>query len=168
MSNSRTLAAIVFFSALAVIWFYKPHPALGGSTINARAAISGCGNEKVEAGEKCDGANLDGTTCQMLGYAGGNLDCGVDCAFVVAGCARQASNLSGGYGGVSATRGTGITIKGDLNRDNQVDLVDFSIAVFWYEKKLTGKIAEAEKNYLNGNGKIDITDFSIMAYYWTK
>ena len=57
--------------------------------------------------------------------------------------------------------------KGDLNSDCQVDLVDFSIAAFWWQQPLSVafKIVEAER--LSGDGIIDLVDFSIMAYYWT-
>jgi len=57
--------------------------------------------------------------------------------------------------------------KGDLNGDCRVNLVDFSIASFWYKKKLTGSVIQLEKTELSGDGIIDLKDFSIMAYYWT-
>lgn len=58
-------------------------------------------------------------------------------------------------------------IKGDLNHDCRVNIIDFSIAAYWYKKKLSPKIAEIEAHDLNGDGKIDLIDFSIMAYYYT-
>ena len=57
--------------------------------------------------------------------------------------------------------------KGDLNGDCRVNLVDFSIAAYWYKKTLTPTIVALDKKELNGDGKIDLIDFSIMAYYWT-
>jgi hypothetical protein len=56
---------------------------------------------------------------------------------------------------------------GDLNTDLRVDLTDFSIAVFWYKKPLSGAFVDKEKNCLNNDKKIDLYDFSLMAYYWT-
>ena len=56
---------------------------------------------------------------------------------------------------------------GDLNDDRRVDIVDFSIAAFWYKRSLSEEFAEIEEERLNGDGKIDLIDFSIMAYYWT-
>ena len=53
-------------------------------------------------------------------------------------------------------------LKGDLNNDGRVNLVDFSIAAFWY-----GKPNPPTKVDLNSDGKINLVDFSIMAYYWT-
>lgn len=57
--------------------------------------------------------------------------------------------------------------KGDLNRDCRVNLVDLSIAAFWYQQPLSPSFAVREKSVLNGDGKITLADFSIMAFYWT-
>jgi hypothetical protein len=57
--------------------------------------------------------------------------------------------------------------KADLNCDGRVNLIDFSIAAYWYKRKLSPTFALIEKERLNGDGKIDLVDFSIMAYYWT-
>jgi len=57
--------------------------------------------------------------------------------------------------------------KADLNNDCKVNLVDFSIAAYWYKRSLSESFKLIEKEKLNGDGKIDLVDFSIMAYYWT-
>jgi hypothetical protein len=57
--------------------------------------------------------------------------------------------------------------KADLNCDGRVNLIDFSIAAYWYKRKLSPTFALIEKERLNGDGKVDLIDFSIMAYYWT-
>jgi hypothetical protein len=57
--------------------------------------------------------------------------------------------------------------RGDLNCDGRVNLIDFSIAAYWYKKRLSPAFAKIEKERLNGDGKVDLVDFSIMAYYWT-
>lgn len=57
--------------------------------------------------------------------------------------------------------------KCDLNEDGRCNLIDFSIAAFWYKKNLSDDMLQKEKKYLSGNGKIDLVDFSIMAFYWT-
>ena len=57
--------------------------------------------------------------------------------------------------------------KGDLNSDCKVNLVDFSIAAYWYKRPLAGAIIQTEKSKLNGDGRINLTDFSIIAYYWS-
>jgi len=58
-------------------------------------------------------------------------------------------------------------LKGDVNNDGRVNLVDFSIAAYWYKRPLSPAFAALEKEKLSGDGKVDLVDFSIMAYYWT-
>ena len=53
-------------------------------------------------------------------------------------------------------------VRGDLNNDHRVNLVDFSIAAFWYKK--SNPPANID---LNGDRKVDLIDFSIMAFNWT-
>jgi hypothetical protein len=53
-------------------------------------------------------------------------------------------------------------LKGDLNGDCRVNLIDFSILAYWYLRP-----NPPAKYDLNGDGKINLVDFSIMAYYWT-
>lgn len=57
--------------------------------------------------------------------------------------------------------------KADLNCDGKVNLVDFSIAAFWFDQTLKGDAVNRERERLNQDGMIDLVDFSIMAYYWT-
>jgi len=52
--------------------------------------------------------------------------------------------------------------KGDINSDKRVNLVDFSIAAYWYKRPSPPANID-----LNGDGKVDLVDFSIMAFYWT-
>jgi len=52
--------------------------------------------------------------------------------------------------------------KGDMNSDKRVNLVDFSIAAYWYKRPSPPVNID-----LNGDGKVDLIDFSIMAFYWT-
>jgi len=70
-------------------------------------------------------------------------------------------------GDTSVTTKEASVLKGDVNRDGHVNLVDFSIMAYWYGKKLTLDFAVIEKERLNGDGVINLTDFSIAAYYWT-
>jgi hypothetical protein len=60
------------------------------------------------------------------------------------------------------TRPATKVLKGDLNNDGRVNLIDFSIAAYWYKRPSPPSSVD-----LNGDGKIDLVDFSIMAYYWT-
>ena len=58
-------------------------------------------------------------------------------------------------------------LKGDLNDDGRVNLIDFSIAAFWYKRELSTSMLVREIEALNGDGKVDLVDFSIMAFFWT-
>jgi hypothetical protein len=58
-------------------------------------------------------------------------------------------------------------LRGDLNNDGRVNLIDFSIAAHWYERPLSAEFARRETERLNGDGRIDLVDFSIMAFHWT-
>ncbi|MCH8163050.1 MAG: hypothetical protein IIA99_03015 [Proteobacteria bacterium] len=57
--------------------------------------------------------------------------------------------------------------RGDLNNDCRVNLIDLSIAGFWYKKTLSETMAIRERAILNGDGVIDLVDLSIMGFYWT-
>ncbi|MSR71549.1 MAG: hypothetical protein EXS50_02705 [Candidatus Taylorbacteria bacterium] len=52
--------------------------------------------------------------------------------------------------------------KSDLNDDNRVNLVDFSIIAYWYKRA-----NPPAKSDLNKDGKVDLVDFSILAFNWT-
>jgi hypothetical protein len=55
-----------------------------------------------------------------------------------------------------------VVMKGDLNSDGRVNLVDFSITAYWYKRANPPAPAD-----LNSDGKVDLVDFSIMAFNWT-
>lgn len=54
------------------------------------------------------------------------------------------------------------SMRGDINNDGFVNLVDFSIMAFWYKKSSPPASVD-----MNGDGVVDLADFSIMAFYWT-
>lgn len=58
-----------------------------------------------------------------------------------------------------------IVEKADINGDNKVNLVDFSILLFNWGKP-SSQVSNQAVDYNNDN-QIDIIDFSIMMYYWT-
>lgn len=45
-----------------------------------------CGDEVQESPEDCDGTDLDGSTCQSLGFDSGTLECTASCTFDTTGC----------------------------------------------------------------------------------
>jgi hypothetical protein len=50
--------------------------------------------------------------------------------------------------------------RSDLNKDGKVNLVDFSILLYWWGS--SNEIAD-----INADSKVNLTDFSIMMYCWT-
>jgi hypothetical protein len=56
----------------------------------------------------------------------------------------------------------GVNTKCDINADNKVNLIDFSIMAYWYKRDTIPKVVD-----LNNDGLITLTDFSILAYCWT-
>lgn len=65
------------------------------------------------------------------------------------------------YGvGQAATRAT----SADLNRDGKVNLVDFSILLFWWNTD--GGTSDPSAD-INGDGRVSLTDFSILLFNWT-
>lgn len=39
-----------------------------------------CGNDKIDDQEECDGIDLNGRTCQILGFLDGKLACSRNCS----------------------------------------------------------------------------------------
>lgn len=56
------------------------------------------------------------------------------------------------------------TTPSDLNRDGQVDLIDFSILIFWWNSPGGDSDPPAD---INGNGNVGLEDFSILLFNWT-
>lgn len=56
------------------------------------------------------------------------------------------------------------TNKADLNRDGKVNLVDFSILVFWWGTPGGNSNPPAD---INANAKVGLEDFSILLFNWT-
>ncbi len=52
----------------------------------------------------------------------------------------------------------------DLNRDGFVNLIDFSILIFWWQTNGGDSDPPAD---INGNGRVGLEDFSIMLFNWT-
>lgn len=52
----------------------------------------------------------------------------------------------------------------DLNRDGKVNLIDFSILLFWWNSDGGNSNPPAD---INADGRVSLTDFSIMVFNWT-
>ena len=55
-------------------------------------------------------------------------------------------------------------INADLNRDGKVNLIDFSILLFWWNTDGGDSDPSAD---INGDSKVNLTDFSILLFNWT-
>lgn len=57
-----------------------------------------------------------------------------------------------------------VTTPSDLNRDGSVNLIDFSIMIFWWGTNGGDSDPPAD---INGNGRVSLEDFSILLFNWT-
>ncbi|HMO78318.1 MAG TPA: dockerin type I domain-containing protein [Candidatus Paceibacterota bacterium] len=55
-------------------------------------------------------------------------------------------------------------INADLNRDGKINLIDFSILLFWWNSDGGTSNPSAD---INGDKKVNLTDFSILLFNWT-
>jgi len=51
------------------------------NNINVNVKINLCGDNIIEGAEECEGVNLNGATCQSLGYESGTLVCDIACEY---------------------------------------------------------------------------------------
>lgn len=54
--------------------------------ITSTIKVAVCGDGIVEGGEECERENLNGKTCENLGYGEGSLTCDIACSFDISGC----------------------------------------------------------------------------------
>jgi hypothetical protein len=117
--------------------------------------------------------NSDATGVYLINFDSSQLAKGDHIAKSRVMLANEVSSFSSSLvfkvGDINVVRGSQICSfqRADLNCDAKVNLVDFSIAAYWYQKVISAEFAELERTQLNGDYKIDLTDFSIMAYYWS-
>lgn len=76
-------------------------------SVNPAPPANLCGNNTIDSGEQCDGANLNGQTCFSLnqGFTGGTLSCSSSCTFLTTSCTSGSGTLILG----NNTIGTSIT-----------------------------------------------------------
>jgi hypothetical protein len=80
----------------------------------------------------------------------------------------QSSGVSTGYSsytfyGVGEKAETG-SLSADLNRDGKINLIDFSILLFWWNTNGGDSNPPAD---INRDGRVTLTDFSILLFNWT-
>jgi len=94
-----------------------------------------CGNGTIEPGQECDFGDVDGETCEGLGFAYGALVCGTDCTFDTSGCSNNRL-LDNGDGTVT---------------DNATGLM-------WEKKTLDGSVHDMNNTYTWTGGAGGSTD----------
>lgn len=81
--------------------------------------------------------------------------------------ARQEAGVSTNFSGYTfygVGEAAQIARSSDLNRDGKVNLIDFSILLFWWNTAGGNSNPPAD---INGDGRVSLTDFSIMIFNWT-
>jgi hypothetical protein len=63
------------------------------------------------------------------------------------------------------TGGAKCNSRGNVNGDCKVNIVDFSILLFWWNTKVQRGLDIAD---INKDGKVNIVDFSILLFHWTE
>jgi len=102
------LILIPILLLLPAVAMSAPGAEIGGNL--SAGGISGnithvCGDGVILGSEECDGSNLNGKTCQSLGYVSGALACKADCTFDKSACISS----PGGGGGSSSFGGGGLS-----------------------------------------------------------
>ena len=181
--DKKSTIIFLITAAIAGGIFFIKYPATaatgGAAKIDADVRLAVCGNGAVDSGEQCDGQDLAGKSCISYGFIRGTVSCKPSCEVDLSGCVRAAPPSSGGGGGgagsainntpaakeAAAENKAVFNPKADLNSDGRIDLIDFSIAAYWYKREF---LPAAKRCDLNSDGRIDLIDFSILAYFWTK
>ena len=156
---------------LSVFIFIK----VSADSVSISASVTGiCGNGVVDAGEQCDGSNLNSQTCVTRGFTGGALSCTASCTFDTSSCTSSSGGGTsqeiivgpGGGGGGYSAHPVKIPEKAiklcDFNGDKKCNIVDLSIMLFYFNKP----VPNGSRYDLNGDGKINLVDVSILFYYW--
>jgi len=90
IKNAKNLSFYLtpLFSAFILLFFLDIRYTEANSmkNVNVTVSISICGNKIIEGGEDCEGGNLNGQTCESIGYGPGTLSCDIACSFDTYSC----------------------------------------------------------------------------------
>lgn len=73
-------------------------------------------------------------------------------------------NINFAVGDRSILREGGVCQRSDLNCDGRVELIDFSILLYYWDST---EFSANPRVDIDGNGRVGLVDFSIMLYDWT-
>jgi hypothetical protein len=104
-----------WFAAVASVLLVVPtiSHATGVGVLDINARVPGCGDGIIDSGEACDGGNLGGASCPVLGFGGGTLACTSSCTFATSSCTavvRSAATASRTGGGAPAVAAVGTVV----------------------------------------------------------
>ncbi|MFH2010918.1 MAG: hypothetical protein ABI333_30240 [bacterium] len=80
------------FASLCAVLASSGCPVAPGETNNNNVPLPTCGNGTLEPPEQCEGADLNGETCQSRGFGGGELSC-ANCWLDTSGCNACGNDL---------------------------------------------------------------------------
>ena len=86
LKSSRLIQTFLIIAFLLVLFFSKEIKAATFQIIDAYIKLSVCGDGIIEGREDCEGEDLNGQTCESLGYGGGELTCDIACSFDTSDC----------------------------------------------------------------------------------
>ena len=95
---------------------------LSGGSFNLESGDSFeyyCGDGIQDAGEFCDGVDLNGSTCAAQGFDSGTLACSATCTFDTSSCSNNAGGGGGGGGG-------GVMVPNAPTVDESIKNLEFS------------------------------------------
>jgi len=80
---------------LETIDYACPSGCKNGACVEQRINITFCGDGMISPGEECDGTNLGGMTCDVLGFNFGTLSCDSSCKLNARGCGIEGNVYCG-------------------------------------------------------------------------
>jgi len=128
-------------------------------SIDCGGVLEVCGDNIIQGTEKCDGADLDGSTCQDLGFVNGTLGCLGDCRdWDVSQCNWAGENPPGNSTGNQTPAEATITILSPEN-NNKTNVTEVNVTY-----QITGDLSNylETKLYLyDDSGNVSMTNVTI-------
>ncbi len=94
-----------------------------------------CGDDNTDPGEQCDGYDLDGMTCQSLGYDGGDLACQANCLdFDTSACCTQEHTILNAEFPSYTSSAAGCSVDGGISLRLSAQQISSSTMRFYVKK----------------------------------
>ncbi len=186
----KILFLLIFASILPQLSFLHNLFAQQSDTVTGSVKISVCGDGVVEGPEDCEGEDLNGETCQSLGYESGTLQCDIACDFDTSDCVPYPTSTPTPTSAISLeTQKVEPTATNtpppsptptpilprlvsvfDLDNSGKIELSEMAMSLrTWVEDFYQFRIKKLRKEEhicdLNEDGTCNLVDFSILLYY---